>query len=273
MTPQTTTAPCRTTAARTHTEAVFPALLRKDAEEILRTWRLPLLATVALLLAVSGPFIAHYLKEIVQTLGGAELAVIAETLPEPTYSTAHAQWIKDLNQVFLLVVAVVSGSCAASELSDGSYLFTLTRHVPRWKFMVSKALCALLIPVATIAIATILNVAITFAIYGDAQVLQISYALLTWFVVMTLVVSAAFLVGVASFSQVGAAGAAVGTGMLLQVLSTWAPANSWNPAGILKQADAVLAGQGVAPQPVITGLSIAFVLFGIAIAVLQRKEL
>lgn len=139
--------------------------------------------------------------------------------------------------------------------------------------MVSKILCALLIPATTIVIATILNVAITFAIYGDVQILQIFYALLTWFVVMALVVAAAFLVGVASFSQVGAAGAAVGTGMLLQVLSTWAPADSWNPAGILKQADAVLAGQSVAPQPVITGLSIAVVLFGIAIAVLQHKEL
>ena len=168
----------------------------------MRTWRLPLLATAALLLAVSGPFIAHYLKEIVQTLGGAELAAIADTLPKPTYSTAHAQWIKDLNQVFLLVVAIVSGSCAASELSDGSYLFSLTRHVPRWKFMVSKILCALLIPATTIVIATILNVAITFAIYGDVQILQIFYALLTWFVVMALVVAAAFLVGEASFSPV-----------------------------------------------------------------------
>lgn len=254
-------------------KSVFPALLRKDAEEILRTWRFPLLATVALLLAVSGPFISQYLKELIQTIGGDDLAVIASSISEPTYNTAHSQWIKDLSQVFLLVIAVVSGSCAASELSDESYLFTLTRNVPRWKFIASKLLCALLIPAVTVTVATFLNLAITFAIFGNAHALRLVYAVLVWLIVVALVVATAFLVGVATFSQVGAAGAAMGTVMLLQILSTWASADSWNPAGLLQIPDALLAGQNFSPQPVITGLSITAALFSIAIAVLTRKEL
>lgn len=252
---------------------VFLALMRKDAEELLRTWRFPLLATTALLLAVSGPFVAQYLTEIIGTIGGDELKAALSSTPEPTAATAHTQWIKDLNQVFLIVVAVVSGSSAASELGDGSYLFTLTRHIPRWKFLVSKFLCALMVPAATVVVATLCNIALTVAIFGEAQIPRLLCAVSTWFLVMALVVACAFFVGVATLSQVGAAGAAMGTTMLLQVLATWAAKDSWNPAGLIRQTDAILAGQSPSAHPVIVALGITAALCAAATGVLNRKEL
>nr|WP_120491605.1 ABC transporter permease subunit [Corynebacterium lactis] len=251
----------------------FLALLRKDAEELALTWRLPLILILAVVLALSGPIITQNMRELVQMLGGDELTPVINTMPAATHLTAHSQWIKDLSQVFLLALAVTSGSAAASELNDGSYLFTLTRHVPRWKFLTSKFLCNLIIPFIAIIGATAINLVVTATVFGDVDVGRVAGAVLAWFVLAAIVVATAFTVGIATFSQVGSAGAAIGVVMLLQLLGTWSTTQSWSPAGILHQTEAILGGQSVNNLPLITGLLLVVGLFCTAIAILSRKEL
>ncbi|WP_313285321.1 ABC transporter permease [Corynebacterium vitaeruminis] len=252
---------------------MMTALLHKDTQEILRTWRVWLLALVALLSAASGPIVTRYTTDLLQALGGAELGDLVSALPQPTFMEAHAQWLKDLNQVVLLALGLVAGSTAASELADGSYLFTLTRGVPRWKFLASKLASFLGVSLALLFLAVAVNAGVTYLVFHDVTWAGLCKGSLVWFASATLTVSVAFLVGVLTFSQVGAAGAAIGTTILLGALGMWDKVARWSPAGLSQQAHNALTGQPVSAWPILTAVVAALVLLLVTAAVLERKEL
>jgi ABC-2 type transport system permease protein len=66
----------------------FTALLRKELLEQWRTTRLPVVATVFVLVGLSSPLLARFTPEILKAVGGDQFQI---TLPTPTAADAYDQ--------------------------------------------------------------------------------------------------------------------------------------------------------------------------------------
>ena len=89
----------------------FMVFTRKEAREILRTWRVWVLPGILLLFALTGPVLARFTPEIVGAVAGNQLGGLK--LPTPTYLDAYTQWIKNLSQVaqFALIIIYAEVTC------------------------------------------------------------------------------------------------------------------------------------------------------------------
>ena len=86
-------------------------LLRKELLEQWRTARLPLVATVFLLVGLSSPLLARFTPEILKAVGGDQFQIV---LPTPTAADAFDQLAKNLGQFgALIAVLLAMGSVAA----------------------------------------------------------------------------------------------------------------------------------------------------------------
>jgi ABC-2 type transport system permease protein len=131
----------------------FAALLRKELLEQWRTSRLPVVATVFLLVGLSSPLLARFTPEILEAVGGDQFQIV---LPTPTAADAYDQLSKNLGQFGILIAVLLAMGSVATEKERGTAALILTKPVGRGAFLVAKL----------VAIATTLGVSTAIAAAG-----------------------------------------------------------------------------------------------------------
>jgi len=96
----------------------FAVFARKEALEIVRTWRIWVLPCMALFFALSGPLMAKWTPQIVSAVGGPAVSKIFQLIPTPTYLDAYGQWTKNLTQIVLIAIIIIYGSLVSGEKSS-----------------------------------------------------------------------------------------------------------------------------------------------------------
>ncbi|HEY5518777.1 MAG TPA: hypothetical protein VIK17_03930, partial [Cellulomonas sp.] len=110
---------------------------RKEALEILRTWRIWVLPGILLFFALTGPVLARFTPEIVGALAADQLGGFE--IPTPTYLDAYAQWVKNLSQIALFALIIIYGGLVSGESRSGTAVLVITKPVSRSTFVVVKA--------------------------------------------------------------------------------------------------------------------------------------
>jgi ABC-2 type transport system permease protein len=251
----------------------YGVFARKEAREILRTWRIWVLPAIILFFAIGGPPLARFTPEIVGALAGNELGNF--TIPTPTYLDAYAQWIKNLSQIALFALIIIYGGIVSSETRGGTAILVLTKPVSRSAFVVVKAVVHSVFLVALLVLGTVVTWGLTAAIFGKASGGGLWSASLVWLVYGLLFVALMVLFSVLIPSAAGAAGAGLGVFVLLSIASIWKPLADYSPAGLPGQAASLAAGAPTASSlwPVVTSLALSVVLVAVAALVFRRKEL
>ncbi|MGV8897019.1 MAG: ABC transporter permease [Rhodoglobus sp.] len=246
---------------------------KKEAREILYTWRIWVLPTIMLFFAISSPVIARFTPEIIGAVGGAGLDQLA--LPAPTYLDAYGGWIKNLSQITLFAIIIIYGGIVSSELRSGTALLVLTKPVSRSAFVIVKAAINVVFVAVLLGAGTIVTWAISTAIFGSAPAGPLWSAAALWLALAILFIAVMTLLSVVIGSAAGASGAGIGVFVLLSVVAIWKPLNDYSPAGLAGQAAAVAAGAEIpAPVwPVVTAVALSVALVAGAAALFRRKEL
>ena len=130
----------------------FMVLLRKELLEQWRTTRLPVVATVFLLVGLSSPLLARFTPEILQAVGGSQFSL---TLPTPTAADAYDQLAKNVGQFGALIAVLLAMGSVATEKERGTAALILTKPAGRGAFIVAK-LTAI---AATLGVATVIAAA------------------------------------------------------------------------------------------------------------------
>jgi ABC-2 type transport system permease protein len=125
-------------------------LLRKELLEQWRTARLPVVATVFLLVGLSSPLLARFTPEILKAVGGDQFQIV---LPTPTAADAYDQLAKNLGQFGALIAILLSMGSVATEKERGTAALLLTKPASRAAFLIAKV----------VAIATTLGVSTAIA--------------------------------------------------------------------------------------------------------------
>src|SRR5258706_3115384 len=128
-------------------------LLRKEVLEQWRTTRLPLVATVFLLVGLSSPLLARFTPEILKAVASDQFQVI---LPTPTAADAYDQLAKNLTQFGALIAVLLAMGSVATEKEPGTAPLLLTKPAGRGAVLVTKL----------VAIATTLGISMAISAAG-----------------------------------------------------------------------------------------------------------
>ncbi|MEI6621193.1 MAG: ABC transporter permease [Actinomycetes bacterium] len=247
-------------------------LLRKEAKEFVRTWRVWVLCGFVLFFAVTSPLLAKLTPDLVNSLVAGQPGVSIK-LPDPTWRDSYAQWIKNLSQIGMLVVLIVGAGMVAGERASGTAVLVLTKPVSRSWFVSAKALALSLSVLVTVALGTVVVQVGTLVAFGaaPADVLWESGAL--WFVSALVLIAMMTLLSTA-LSTLAAAGCGIGVYLVVSALTMLRPVAQYSFVGLFSAPSALAAGD--APPlvwPLVTAVAAVVVLVGAAALVFRRAEL
>ncbi|MCL3863291.1 ABC transporter permease [Actinotalea sp. K2] len=246
---------------------------RKEALEIVRTWRIVVLPAIILFFAVSAPLLARFTPEIVRAVGGDQLGAI--TLPDATYVDAYAQWTQSLGQTFLFALIIIYGGIVSFETSSGTAILVLTKPMSRGALVAVKAVTHSVFLAALVIIGSLVTWGVTAAVFGQAPLEPLWSGTLVWLVLGVFYVTLMTFLSVVVPSAAGAAGAGIGSFVLLTIGALWRPLADYSPAGLAGRAAALAAEQPVPGLlgPVLVSLAAAVALVVAAAVLFRRKEL
>lgn len=249
----------------------FRAFLAKDFREIVRTWRLWVLPGFILFSAVTGPPMARYTKELLETLGGG---ITTGLLPDPTWVDSYAQWTKNLGQLVLIALIISLGGAISSERRSGTAIVVLTKPVSRAAFVLSKFVSTAALVVGATLAGMFVTWGITLIWFPDAPFRPLVAATAAWLLFALLLVAVVLAGSAAVDSGAGAAGIGLGFFMLLAIVGVWGPAVRWSPAGMVNGPVALGAGAEVdLLWPALTTAALTAVVVVLAVRVFERREL
>jgi ABC-2 type transport system permease protein len=254
-------------------------LLRKEWLEAWRTYRLPVIAGLFLLVGLTSPLLARYLPEIVEAAAGDALGG-AIPIPTPTAADAVGQVQKNLAQFGAFAAILLAMGAVASELERGTAAFVLAHPVRRGTFIAAKAIAIGLMLALSVGLAVAIGWIYT-AILFEPQPVDgwIAMALLGWLALCAWA-ALTFLASAVTGSALAAAGlgfvALLGLSLVAVVpaIARWTPAGLTAPATELATGASTVADLGIELWlPVVaTSLLIALAVGGAHVA-FGRREL
>lgn len=227
-------------------------LIRHELTGMVRTWRGPVILTVFIFSALSGPALTKFLPEIISSVAGLEVEV-----GTATGADAEAQWAKDLSQVITFLLILTASYSLAHPLSSGNAGLMLARPIRRRTVLAAPAIAHVIVVVVAVGIGALVNGIVTSLLF-DSGFTAPWGTTLKWLVLIGVLFSATFVGAATTGSTAGAASIGYGLYFLLALLSTIPSLSDYSPAGLLH-----LAGSESWHWSALTGAALSLVLIAI----------
>jgi ABC-2 type transport system permease protein len=250
----------------------FVVLLRKELLEQWRTTRLPVVATVFLLVGLSSPLLARFTPEIIEAVAGDQFQVV---LPTPTTADAYDQLAKNLGQFGVLIAVLLAMGSVATERERGTAALILTKPAGRGAFLAAKLVAI----AATLAIATTIGAAgawfYTLVLFEPLSIAGFAGAAILQWLALVAYAAITFLGSTLTRSALAAAGIGVAAFIVLGILSIVPPVGRYLPAGLGAPARGLALGlPGVdAVGPASASVALIVALAGISWLAFRQQEL
>jgi ABC-2 type transport system permease protein len=250
----------------------FAALVRKELLEQWRTTRLPVVATVFLLVGLSSPLLARFTPEILKAVGGDQFQIV---LPTPTAADAYDQLAKNLGQFGALIAVLLAMGSVATEKERGTAALLLTKPAGRGAFLGAK-LAAI---ATTLGISTAIAAAgawfYTLVLFEPLDVPGFAAAAVLQWLALVAFATITFLGSTLTRSAMAAAGLGLGAFIVLGILSIVPTLGHYLPTGLGEPARGLaLGGAGVdVLGPTLASIALIAVLTGLSWLSFRRQEL
>lgn len=113
----------------------YIAFTKKEFMEYFRSYKLLIILLVFLLLGFMNPISAKYLPQLVESFLPAGMRM---DIPEPVIADAWTQFFKNVPQIGLVVMVIMSSGVVSQELGRGTLLPVLTKGLKRKTVWLSK---------------------------------------------------------------------------------------------------------------------------------------
>lgn len=250
----------------------FRAFYRKEVREFFRTWRIWVFPGLMLFFAVTSPIIALLTPTLVASLAQTQPGVVVR-FPDPTALDSYRLFLKNLDQLGILALIIISAGAVASERRSGTAVLVLTKPLERRGFIIAKIAVQQLMLVIITIIGAGLCVLLTRALFPGPQPAGFFAAVALWLLFALMLIGAMTWFSVMLPTQ-GAAG--VGLlflfGMLLAGL--WGPLTRYTFIGLSSAGAKLLSG--VDPSlagPIVTAVAAIAGFSALAVWKFQRVEL
>lgn len=247
-------------------------LLRKEIREQVRTLRLPVVVIVFVILGLTSPLVARYVREIIEAAGGAQFQGV---IPDPVAADAVIQFTKNLGQFGVLITILVTMGAVATEKDRGTAAMLLTKPLTRDAFLVAKLVAiGALLAIAT-ALAGVACWFYTAVLFEPLPLGGFSAAVVLVWVSLATFASVTFLASVVAPSALVAGGIGFGALVLSGLLSALPGVGPYLPTGLWSAADAIAVGRPADPLlgPVLVQLAVIATAIVLAGWSFRRQEL
>ena len=219
--------------------AGFATFLRKELLEQWRTLRLPVVATIFLLVGLSSPLLARFTPELLKAVGGEQFTI---TIPTPTAADAVDQLAKNLGQFGGLIAVLLAMGAVATEKESGTAALLLTKPVSRAAFLVAKLVAIGLTLAVSVAVATAGAWFYTLVLFEPLPILGIAaWAVLQWLTLMAWA-SITFVGSTLTRSSLAAAGIGIVAFIVVGILGVVPAIGQFLPTGLGGPARALALG-------------------------------
>lgn len=250
----------------------FRAFLEKEIREVFRTWRIWVLPGLMLFFALTSPVVALLTPTLLASMAQSQPGVVIR-FPDPTALDAYRLFLKNLDQLGLLALIIISAGAVASERRSGTAILVLTKPLERRGFILVKILVQQLMLVIITLLGTGLCLLLTAALFPGPQPDGLIPAVLLWLLFALMLIAAVTLFSVMLPTQ-GAAGVGLLLLFGLLLIGLWPPMTEYTFVGLSTAGNKLLSG--ARPDlllPVLTG-GVAIVGFSaLAVWKFQRVEL
>jgi ABC-2 type transport system permease protein len=214
-------------------------LLRKEVLEQWRTLRLPVVATIFLLVGLSSPLLARFTPEILKAVGGDQFQIV---LPTPTAADAVDQLAKNIGQFGGLIAVLLTMGAVATEKERGTAALLLTKPVSRAAFLGAKLVAVGLTLAVSVAIATAGAWFYTLVLFEPLPLPGVAAgAVLQWLMLMAWA-SITFVGSTLTRSSLAAAGLGIVAFIVVGILGILPTVGRFLPTGLGGPARALTLG-------------------------------
>lgn len=250
----------------------FTRFLAKEANELARTWRLKVLGGVVLLFALTGPIMALFTPQLLESMQASQPGVIIQ-VPDPTWRDAYAQWVKNLTQIVSFIAIITAAGSVAGEVASGTAILVLTKPVSRAAFVVAKSVAVFALVAVVVVAGTAITQGVTWVVFDTAPAAELWGPTAAWLALAALLISLAVMLS--TFTQtLAAAGIGLGGFFAISLAALWGPAVRYSPAGLTTAPAEMLAGSDPSlAWPFATAVAASVALVAIGAAVFSRREL
>jgi ABC-2 type transport system permease protein len=247
-------------------------LLRKEVLEQWRTLRLPVIATIFLLVGLSSPLLARFTPELLKAVGGDQFTII---LPTPTAADAVDQLAKNLGQFGGLIAVLLAMGAVAAEKERGTAALLLTKPISRAAFLVAKLTAIGLTLAVSVAIASAGAWFYTLVLFAPLPLPGVAAgAVLQWLTLMAWA-SITFVGSTLTRSSLAAAGLGIVAFIVVGILGVVPNVGRFLPTGLGGPGRALALGIP-GPDPVVPVVATIVLIGAAGLAawlVFRRQEL
>lgn len=250
----------------------FFRFVGKECREIVRTWRLPVVAGFVLFFALTGPVLALYTPQLIESLSTQQPGIVIQ-VPDPTWRDAYLQWTGNLGETIALVVVIAGAGAIAGEVAGGTTSLVLTKPVSRTSFVLAKAVSLYLLVAISVIAGAALTQGMTYATFSEAPGAQLWGPTLVWLGFALVLVALT-----TSLSAVMPTLAAAGTGIAVYLLGSGLgfldAMQKRTPVGLMTAVNKLVTGSEPAlAWPFGTAVVLVVLLLGFAAFAFNRREL
>ncbi len=245
--------------------------------EWLRLWRTARLLVLVLVFGffgLLGPLSAAYLPELIGLASQAEGVVIE--VPDPVPADGIAQYIGNISQLGLLVVAAVGALALAVDTRPGLAAFYRTRQASPSGWMLPRWAATTLAAVLAWTVGLLAAVYETVLLIGDLPVADMVVGWALWVVYLAFAVGVVALAAGLVRSTVAVTAVSVGLLIAMAIVGLIPQVGEWLPSNLVGAPTALASGQSepgdYLRSVTVTALLTVAALVG-ATALVRRREL
>ncbi len=250
------------------------AFLKKEFLGILKTYRIWVIPAIFLFFGLMSPPIAKLAPEIVKSAlpKGVNLQI-----PPPTILDSFGQYLKNLAQLGILAVILLSMSLVSEEKSKGTLQLVITKPVSRTTVVVSKFIAQNILILSSMIVAAAVCYLYSIAIFRDGKLVEFAQANLLFIVYFLLIITIAIFFSTILSNQVAAGGLSIIAFAILSILPILHRFfDKYSPAALTGIANKIVLGQATISQagwPMIASLILVAILLFLGIFIFNRQEL
>ncbi len=252
------------------------AFLKKEFRAIFKTYRWWVIPLVFLIFALMSPPTAKLTPEVLKSVMPKGMSI---KLPEPKLVDAFAQWFKNLSQMGLLAVILLTMGIVAEEKTSGTILLVVTKPVSRATVVLSKFFAQTSWLTLSFAVSAAVCYAYAAAIFKPGMLTEFAQGNMLFIVYFAMIVALTVFLSTVLKNQIAAGGLSLVTVMLLSLGSAVSTTfDKYAPTGLTTVGTKIALGQkGVeisqAAWPAATAGILIAGLLAAGILIFNRQEL
>lgn len=249
---------------------LFLTLINKEWTEQMRSGRLIILLAVFLFFGISSPLIAKFIPEILPSLMKGQNIVFQ--MPPATWQDAVAQFVKNISQMGVFVVILLSMGTVAKEKENGTASFLLVKPVSRNVFILSKYIAQYLVLLLSIIVGFSAEVFYTKVFFGSFPMVPFVESTLILLLYLTVIQSVTIFFSVLMKTQLTAGLLAFITSLVFSGVSMLGKPGLFSPGHLLDEIQNSLKDSLMDWQPFVGSFLIIILCVGISMRLFRKWE-